>query len=261
MHIAAFQSQAGFRSVDERLSALASALDGKSLDLVVCPELFLTGYNIGEALKDFSKDDLVNCEEKLKPVATGNQTAIVYGFPEATSDGIYNSARCMLPDGRMAATHRKLAIPPGFERDVFQTGKAPTLFELGGITCAILICYDAEFPETVRAVAASGAQLVIVPTALSQNWQIVAQSVMPARAFENGVYLAYANHAGKEGDITYAGQSCILDPYGNDLARAGHGQELISAGINPANVAIAQNRLPYVSEYAALQDKLTRRDP
>jgi len=65
-----------------------------------------------------------------------------------------------------------------------------------------LICYDAEFPETFRNVASQEVQLVLVPTALSAQGGSVALQVIPTRAFENGIFVAYANHSESECNIT-----------------------------------------------------------
>ena len=131
-----------------------------------------------------------------------------------------------------------------------------TVFTLAGVRLTILICYDAEFPEAVRHAALAGAQCVLVPTALSDQWGVVANQVMPARAFENGVYLVYCNHAGREGDLAYLGASCIASPKGEDLARAGRGEQVIVAAIDPQDVAAAQARLPYLHDLPALQGRL-----
>ena len=83
------------------------------------------------------------------------------------------------------------------------------------------ICYDVEFPEAVRALALAGAELIAVPTALIRPFDIVARAIVPARAFENQVYVAYAGMCGSEAGLGYCGLSCIVGPDGQDRAR-GH---------------------------------------
>lgn len=85
---------------------------------------------------------------------------------------------------------------------------------------------------------------------------MVAERVMPARAFENGVHIAYANHAGVENGLNYAGSSVILDTKGGDQVRGGAKETVISAFVESANVHRAQARLPYLRDLACLQDKL-----
>jgi predicted amidohydrolase len=64
-----------------------------------------------------------------------------------------------------------------------------------------------EFPEIARACALQGADLIIVPTALAAEWEVVARAVVPARAFENGLFVAYANHAGEDQGYRYLGRA------------------------------------------------------
>ena len=129
------------------------------------------------------------------------------------------------------------------------TGDRPTRLGFLGIEIALLICYEVEFPEAVRNAAVDGAQLVLVPTALVDQWGVVAERVVPARAFENGLWLAYANHAGHEQGFDYLGGSRIVAPDGRIEASAGSGEGLISAVIDTARVEAAQTRLPYLRDF------------
>jgi hypothetical protein len=63
-------------------------------------------------------------------------------------------------------------------------------------------------------------------------YESIARSLVPTRAFENQLFVAYANHCGQEGDIEYCGLSCVCGPDGADIARAGSSEELIVAELN-----------------------------
>ena len=244
-------------SPTERFSKLADAVsDAKHqhLDLLVCQELFMSGYNVGDTLLDVAEEITGSYMQKVMALAKDNQTAIVYGYPEKHEGKLYNSAVCISSTGEVLGNHRKLMIPPGFEREYFSTGNSYTFFTLNGVRCSILICYDAEFPESVRAVAEAGAELVIVPTALVEQWESVALQLMPTRAFENGVWIMYANHAGTENGFKYAGKSCILTPVGKDAARAPLTESVITATIDTSQVKSAQERLPYLKEVKELSN-------
>ena len=152
------------------------------------------------------------------------------------------------PNGMRLGGHRKLAIPPGFEADHFKRGEGCSLFIYKGLQIATLICYDAEFPETARHVASMGAELILVPTALGAQWDWVSKTMVPTRAYENGVFLAYANSAGTENGMGFLGQSFIAAPNGKELARAGASPELIYAELKREQVTKAQSRLPYLND-------------
>lgn len=248
MKLSIFQSAGGGLSVQERLIKLADAVEQADCDLMICPELYVSGYNVGVTVHDVAENHSDDFMAKASILAKSTSTALVLGYPELVGGVLCNSAIFIGSDGEALANHKKLAIPPGFERDHFAAGDAMTLVDYMGIKCAILICYDAEFPETVRQAACLGAELVIVPTALNVSWPVVADHVMPSRAFENGVWLAYANHAGTENGLDYYGHSCILTPTGSDAARAGLIEEILIARIDTDAVKAAQKRLPYLQD-------------
>ncbi|WP_425044294.1 carbon-nitrogen hydrolase family protein [Primorskyibacter sp. S87] len=245
------QSPAGLKTSSDRLGWLRAKLPGiaaNKADLVLLPELFACGYNIG--------DEVERCAEHLdgpsfaaiSNLAREFGVAIHYGFAERAKEGIFNSAVCASPTGQLLGHQRKLAIPPGFERSYFTPGTGCNLFDYGGLRIATLICYDAEFPETVRHVTELGAELVLVPTALGSQWSWVAHSLIPSRAYENGVYLAYANSVGEQGDTEFLGASVISAPDGIELARAGRDPEIIHAELDKARLVAARRRLPYLED-------------
>jgi 5-aminopentanamidase len=261
MKIAIYQSALGGLEPAQRLERLGAALAdaaAANADLLVCPELFMSGYAIGDALHRFAEPADGPFAAAVARLAKTNGKAILYGYPERDGARVYNSAICFGPQGERRANHRKLVLPPGFEAEFFERGDALTFFTLAGVKFGLLVCYDAEFPEAVRAMALGGAEVVVAPTALKEIWKSVATRMMPTRAFENGVYLAYVNHAGREGDVTYLGGSCITGPDGEDVVRAGPGEQVLSAEIDRGAVAAARKRLPYLEDRSQLSAILAK---
>ena len=230
------------------LEGAVASVGDRAVDLMVLPELFVTGYHVGDRLGDWAFPRDGDVFRRIARLARDHRLAIHFSYAEQDGQDIYNSSACIDANGCVIGAHRKLLLPPGFEGDHFRGGDHCALFQLGGFSVATLICYDAEFPENFRQVA--NAELVLVPTALSRQWEVVAHRVMPARAFENGVYVCYANHCGHENGLDYLGGSCIVGPDGRDLARAGVSEQLIFARLERSRVAAARDRLPY------LQDRL-----
>lgn len=256
MRAAIFQSSTAGHRPEDRLERLRTAAGEADADLLLCPELFLSGYAASEDVRRCAEPANGPSAAMVAGIAKATGTAIVYGYPEVADDTLYNAAQCIDATGQSLANHRKLILPPGFEADVFTPGRGLTLFELNGIRFGLLICYDLEFPEAARATAEEGAQAILAPTALGAEWTVVAKQVVPARAFENGVYVLYANHAGEERGLSYLGASCIVGPDGIDLARASNGEAVISAEIDPQAVSSAQKRLPYCRDLEALRPRL-----
>ncbi len=227
------------------LSQMLAAHKGDPLDLVLLPELFQCGYNIGDLVSDKAEASDGRFSAAIAGLARQHDTAILYGFAERQGDVLFNSAQCIDKNGITIGRHRKLLLPPGFEGDHFAPGTGCELFQLGAFTVAILVCYDVEFPENLRHVALSGADIVAVPTALAAKWGVVSECVVPTRAFENGVFVCYANYCQRESDLDYFGGSCIIAPDGSQLARAGTSPQLLSAQLKHSAVSAARTRLPY----------------
>lgn len=226
MLVSVFQGEASLGAAAERAAGA---------DLLVLPELFLTGYNIGaEALRAHAQAVDGPHAQEASDIARRHRMALLYGYPERTPDGaLYNSALLVGADGATLANYRKTHLFGDMEREVFTPGDAPfVLATVAGVRTGILICYDVEFPENVRGLALRGAELIAVPTALMQPYEFVSDIMVRTRAFENQVFLAYANRCGEEPPLRYVGHSCIVAPDGNDLARAGADTEMISAPLD-----------------------------
>lgn len=253
--LAIAQAPSDLGSTSERMDWLEQLLPGvaqQGADIVLLPELFACGYAIGDALLDRAESKSGPTAQRLSRLAQEYRIAVHCGYAERDAGRLYNSAMCIGPEGTLIGHHRKLAIPPGFEKVHFTRGAGTTLFRYRGFKIATLICYDAEFPETLRHVAQLGAELVLVPTALGAQWGWVADTMMPTRAYENGVFLAYANGAGRQREMDFLGRSVIAAPDGEELARAGDDSCLIYAQLERARVSAAQKRLPYLADVQKL---------
>jgi predicted amidohydrolase len=79
-------------------------------------------------------------------------------------------------------------------------------------------------------------------------FEFVAEHVIRTRAWENQVYVAYVNHDGDEGDLSYVGRSSIVGPSAEVLASAVHGTALLVAEIDTDAVETAQSRNPYLTD-------------
>ena len=256
MRVAVYQCDLAGAAPEARLNRLEQVAAHCGAELLLCPELFLSGYAVGRDLHRYAEPADGPSAARISQIAKTAGTAIVYGFGEAAGGVTYNAAQCIGPSGTALAIHRKTVLPPGFEASYLAEGRGLTLFTLNGITFGLLICYEVEFPEAVRACARAGAQAVLVPTALGKGWPVVARTVVPARAFENGIYVLYANHAGQEGGVDYLGASCIIGPDGADISRASGRDQVIFAELDPARVNAAQDRLPYLADLSKLKRRL-----
>ncbi|MEU6486014.1 carbon-nitrogen hydrolase family protein [Streptomyces sp. NPDC046887] len=217
--------------------------------LLVAPEMFLTGYAIGDGIARLAEPADGPSAQAIASLAAHHGLAIAYGYPERDGSTVYNAAQLVGPDGTRLANYRKTHLYGGFETDSFSAGDQPVVqAELNGVRVGLIICYDVEFPENVRAHALAGTELLIVPTALMHPAEIVAESVVPVRAFENQLYIAYANRAGVEGEFEFVGLSALAGPDGTARARAGRGEELVTGDVDPELLAASREANPYLRD-------------
>ena len=254
MRIAIYQGPAEAGSVARNLDLLAAKAAqaaGRGARLMICPEMFLSGYNIGpEQASRLAEPADGPSLTRVAALARASGVALLLGYPERGGDGaIYNAACLIGRDGRSLANYRKCHLFGALDRDMFRAGESPpTVIELDGIRVGVLICYDVEFPESVRLLALADADLVAVPTALMDPFEVVVRTLVPARAVENQVFLAYANRCGREGDLRYCGLSRVVGPDGADLVCAGRAEELVLADLDLERLRAARRLSPYLRD-------------
>ncbi len=220
-----------------RLREAAQTAAGRGARLLITPEAFTTGYNVPE-VAERAQPPRGPWQEEVASIAQETGVAILYGYAERDGDVVRNAAQLVDRDGRALANYRKSHLYGEVDTRTFTPGEGDfAVVDLDDVKVGILICYDVEFPEAVRALALAGADLVAVPTALMRPYEVVTRTVVPSRAYENQVYVAYANRCGTEDPLAYCGESCVVGPDGADLARAGSGEELLLADIDPARLA------------------------
>jgi predicted amidohydrolase len=231
-----------------RRAAHAAAAGGARL--LVTPETFLTGYDVGAAtllaLAEPADGPQVRA---LREIAAGAGIAIVCGYAELEGDAVFNSAVLVDREGRTRLSYRKTHLYGELDRACFRAGDglAPVV-EVDGVGIGVLVCYDLEFPEAARALALAGAQILAVPTALMEPSAWIAETLVPARAAENQVFVAYCNRVGSETSLTYVGRSCLAGPAGERVAAGPAEETLLVAEADPAAIARARARHDYLAE-------------
>lgn len=176
----------------------------------------------------------------LAVIAAESGLTIVAGFLESAGEKASNTVVAVAPDGTLLATYRKLHLYDAFgslESDWIVPGVhgAPQTFAWGGFTVGLQTCYDVRFPEVTRALVDAGSDLVLVPAEWvrgplkEHHWR----TLLGARAIENTIYIAAADHAPPIG----AGNSMVLDPMGVELATIGESWDVAVAWVDPLRIA------------------------
>lgn len=230
------------------LEDLAFRAAGQGASLLVLPELFLTGYNIGDEVAALAEPADGPSARAIATIARRLGLSVAYGYAERAAEGVYNTAAFIDRSGLLRASYRKTHLWGRFERDQFRAGCACDPFEVDGRRLGLMICYDLEFPELARGLALAGVELAIVMSATSAPYDVVPRHLVPARAYENGMFLAFCNHAGAERGLTYVGGSCIAAPDGSLLADGGSAEALALGDVDFARYAAYRREHRYIGD-------------
>jgi predicted amidohydrolase len=189
-----------------------------SADLLVLPELVLTGLVPGEQMKTLAEtrdgESLKRIQKKLGTCPVH----LVYSFPEFVSDNEIYITTCLIhKDGEPMAYYRKTHLFAE-ERLVFTKGNDWTEVVLEGVKLGLLTCYDIEFPEPARTLAVKGVKLLVVNSANMAPYEQIHRLCICARALENQCFVVYCNRIGSNSAYEYHGQSAVVGPDGNVIA-------------------------------------------
>jgi predicted amidohydrolase len=242
-----------------RLAVRAKEAKEQGADLLVTPELFVSGY----APSLVHSTDGTAQRRQLADIAASTGLAIVGSTVEHDGVRRYISASFFDRDGAELTRYRKQHLFGAVEKEAFDAGEAaPAVVPFHGVNVALGICFDNEFPEFARAAALSGAELLCIPTAVPLrgagpaerggqadahpfDTRLIPAMVVPTRALESQLFIAYANHAGPH----FAGLSTIADPYGRRLAVAGDDAALLIADVEISTLRQARLDTDYLSPF------------
>lgn len=140
-------------------------------------------------------------------------------------------------------------LPCFYERDYYAASESGfKVYEAHGVKIGIVVCFDRHFPESIRSCVLQGAELILVPTAnLTTDPGQMYEWEMRVSAMQNGVFIAMCNRVGREGGVTFCGESIVVNPFGDVVAKAGDGEELLLADLDFGEVEAAREARPYLS--------------
>lgn len=210
----------------------------ESCDLVVLPEMADTGYDLAKtvvAATDWETGTLT----RIASAAAEHRIHVVAGLAERDGDHIFNTTAVIDRSGQLVTRYRKVHLitaEPICEQNYVTPGDELCVFDVDGLRCGLMTCYDIRFPEMARALAAAGAELIIVPAAFPEvrigHWNTLTE----ARAIENQLYLAACNRVGADAGVEFGGSSRVISPTGELLASLADQPGLAAANIDPTAV-------------------------
>lgn len=261
MKLGIVQTAPVFGDVQKNLSEMLHIMrefKGKA-DLLIFPELSLTGYDLKEQLYHVG---LTPDSKEIKQVCEVSKETgvnVVFGFVEqGKGEQIYNSAM-MIRDGKVYSVQRKL-YPTTYgifeEGKYFSKGKRVHVAEIDSFTSSMLICNDMWHPSLMHIAAHFNTSLLIglinspeggigPDVSNSIGWERVGQFY----ATVYGCYVALVNRVGTENDLNFYGNSKVIDPYGKIIAECPFGEPSVQiCEINMHEVKNARKQLPIIRD-------------
>ncbi|WP_405999646.1 carbon-nitrogen family hydrolase [Streptomyces sp. NBC_00829] len=238
-----------------RVRAAALVRAQQAADLVILPELWPVGAFAYESFADEAETTTGPTYEVMAKAARDagvwlHAGSIVEKDPDGT---LYNTSLVISPTGELAGTYRKIHRF-GFDKgEAVMMGAGSDLVTVplsgpGGLTLGLATCYDLRFPELFRGLVDAGAQVFVVPAGWParrrEHWTLLAR----ARAVENQTYVVACGTAGTHAGVEQAGHSIVVDPWGEVLAEAGPGEEILSVELDAAKVATTREQFPVLKD-------------
>lgn len=248
----------------ERVIAEALRARDAGADMLVFPELVLTGYPPEDLLlrPEFMRR-VESALTRIRDEVAG--ITLVLGYPWRTADGLFNMAG-VLRDGRLVADYAKQLLPNYSvfdEKRYFQPGSRPTLFEHRGLICGLSVCEDIWQDGPTRQAAEAGARILVNINAspFHQGKAAEREALVAGRARDHGIAILYANQVGGQDELVFDGASFVVDRQGRVVQRAPGFEEAVlsvdvddsgAPGADDALTATAPAAEEEASVYAAL---------
>lgn len=218
--VAAVQRCPEPRDIQTNVATVASVLAGDTgaeADLIVFPELFLSGYQTSH-LEELCLTTESAEVQQLSAACAASRTAVLVGYMEAEGDAIFDSTLAIDRDGAVHPPIRKSHLF-GDESTVFARGDSIEPVSLCGVSVGVINCFEFEFPEIARTLALKGAQLLAGGSANMHPYGEEHEIATRARALENRLPLVYANRIGAESGFDFCGSSRVVNMYGQVVSQ------------------------------------------
>ncbi len=233
-------------ATSQNLEKVLQVIEGAdpTTDLIVFPETCLMGFPNKDNVASLSEPEDGPTLSAVRKAINKTGVSAAIGFAEADEGKFYNTTVLISPQGT-ALKYRKSHLWSS-DVGIFDSGDHLVTAIWKGIRVGILICFDIEFPENARALAAQGAELLIVTDANMDPYGPVHRTLIVARAIENQIFAALANRCGSDGDLTFAGESVVVSPAGQILAAMGRAEGSVVVKIDTSEIEKSRKDYNYL---------------
>ena len=254
------QARPALGDVKANAARVVETLRRERADLVVFPELFLSGYALRDGWASCALDADSAVVKELAAACRDTGKTLVVGTPwKARSRGVLHNSLLLFDAAGALHRYDKVYLPTFslFEEDhFFQEGARLPVFDatLGGerVRLGLTVCYDLFFPEVTKTMALKGADVIVCASASPSPSRVHFESVFPARAVETTCHLLYTNLVGPQDAATFWGGAQAWSAKGGLLAKAPYDEEhVLRVTLDVADVAEARRRRPVLRDTRA----------
>ncbi|WP_176047959.1 carbon-nitrogen hydrolase family protein [Burkholderia sp. BCC1644] len=216
--------------------------------LVVFPETTLSGFPTRDNVADLAQTLDGPALSAVRDAARKKGVAVAVGLAERDGGQFYNTTVLVDEQGDIVLRYRKTHLWAS-DVGVFTPGDRFATCTWNGLTVGLLICYDIEFPETARAVGALDADLLIVTNGNMDPFGPVHRRAIAARAMENQMFALMVNRCGSgDDDLTFAGQSALVDPFGESTLELGRDEAVVQASLDLTRLEASREHYSYLHD-------------
>ncbi|ALU12745.1 hypothetical protein EYM_07010 [Ignicoccus islandicus DSM 13165] len=226
---------------ESNIELLKMMLRNVKADFYLTPEMFLTGFEIGEG--NFTINGIWS---EIRELSKGK--AIGVGGLLEENGKLYN-AYIIFKDKEVVHVRKKLMLFDLMnERDLFSVGNPPSVFELWDFKFSVIICYEVRFPELLYEPFRQGVEVILVPAAWPRSRVKVWKALVKARGYENLAYSIGINRWGEGKYGPFGGHSVVATPSGEAIE--------LGEGIGILTIELSKDEISRAREFPSYKDRI-----
>ncbi len=252
------------KNKDENLAKSVKFIEeAKGCDLIFFPEVQLTPFfaqypsALLESQIGMTKEDMITAPgdsafTEFRNAAADSDIYVSPNMYVQQDDGCYDTSFLIDRWGKVigdAEMVHVVSVPQFYEAEYYEPSKVGfQVFDTDFGRVGIVICFDRHLPESIRTCAEMGAQLIIIPTANTKAEPMdIFEAEIRTQAYQNNVFIAMCNRIGKEGNMDFAGESLVVDCFGQIVTKAEDQEGLITCSIDLSLTSSARRSLPFIT--------------
>ena len=236
MKVSILQFDIDFVDPDKNRKKVSEMIDKASKgypDVILLPEMWNTSFNFNSIREKSDKNGQPTLTLLTQKAIEYNVNIVAGSISDMINDKVYNRSYVIDRDGSVKHSYDKIHLVHHANEDTYiEAGSRIEVFEIDGIKCGIIICYDFRFPEICRTLALKGAEVVFAPVQWFESRLSHYEVFCKARALENQIFIVSANRIGQEFKAVFPGQSMVVDPWANIIGRMDHQEGILHCEID-----------------------------